>query len=207
MNLPLAINTIQSSCEFKMKEKGSQFIGMSVPILTVDEANEKLDEIRKQFYDATHHCYAYKLSDGKTKYSDDGEPSGTAGIRIFNSINHFELSDLVVIVIRYFGGTKLGVGPLGKAYYDCSFNCLDSATRISKTLYGRIVIEYQFEFSNLIHRTLSKYSAKIELNLFEGMPQIHAILPSENINKLIEEIQSASNSKIKTEIKDDILYI
>jgi len=64
MNLPLAINTIQSSCEFKMKEKGSLFIGISVPILTVDEANEKLDEIRKQFYDATHHCYAYKFADG-----------------------------------------------------------------------------------------------------------------------------------------------
>ena len=207
MNQPLIINTITSTYEFRLKEKGSLFIGVALPILLEGEASNKLDEIRKQYYDATHHCYAYKFANGKIKYSDNGEPNGTAGIRILNAINHFDLNDLIVIVIRYFGGTKLGVGPLGKAYYDCSFNCLNQANRISKILYGRIVIEYQFEFSNLIHRLLSKHSAKIENTSFENTPQIQALLPWENLNLIIEEIHSASNSKIKTEIKDDILYI
>ena len=207
MDLPLTIHTISSYSEFKMKEKGSVFIGLAFPAATEDEVNEKLNEIRKQYYDATHHCFAYKFTDGKFKYSDDGEPNGSAGVRIFNAINHFELTDLLVIVVRYFGGTKLGVGPLGKAYYECSFNCLDQTEKISKTLNVRIGVEYQFEHSSLIHRTLSKYSGKIEESSFETTPKITAILPKQNLNAFIEELKSASNSQIKTGFKDDIVYI
>ncbi len=207
MDLPLSINTVSSASESKMKEKGSQFLTLVFPVLSEEESNQKLLEVRKQYYDATHHCYAYKLRDGKFKYSDDGEPSGTAGIRIFNAINHFELSDLIVIVVRYFDGTKLGVGPLGKAYYECSIKCLEQSKKISKILNRKIVIEYQFEQSNFVHKVLSKHSAKIEESLFEITPRILAIVPQENVNKIIEEFQSSSNEKVKTEIKDDIVYI
>ncbi|MCB9247399.1 MAG: YigZ family protein [Ignavibacteriales bacterium] len=66
---------------------------------------------------------------GEEKYSDDGEPNGTAGLRIYNAINHFELNNVLVVVVRYFGGTKLGVGPLGKAYYNCALEVLDSSKK------------------------------------------------------------------------------
>ena len=207
MDLPSTINTITSISEFKLKEKGSVFLGLAFPVQTEEMAIEKLNEIRKQYYDATHHCSAFNFTDGKFKYSDDGEPNGTAGIRILNAINHFELTDILLVVVRYFGGTKLGIGPLGKAYYECAFNCLNQTTRITKTLHTRIEIEYKYELSSLIHRTITKYSGKIEETSFEITPKIKAIIPQKSVKNFIEEIQSASNSQIKTEFKHDKVYI
>lgn len=207
MDYPQTIKNINSLSEYRFKEKGSLFIGTAIPLTNEEEAINKLSELRKKYYDATHNCYAYNLCCGKSKYSDDGEPNGTAGIRIFNAINHFELTDLILIVTRYFGGVKLGVGPLGKAYHDCAYNLLSQTERVEKILYRRIKIEYPFEFSNFVHRTLTKYFAKIENNLFAECPQIIAILPDKDSNKIYEEIKSLSNAKIKTEITDDRVYI
>ncbi|MDZ7765436.1 MAG: YigZ family protein [Melioribacteraceae bacterium] len=94
------------------------FIGYAAPCKNDEEAEQILEGKKKQYYDATHNCYAYKILPESIKYLDDGEPSGTAGIRILNAIQHFDLTNLIVISTRYFGGTKLGVGPLGKAYYN-----------------------------------------------------------------------------------------
>lgn len=207
MAYPQTIKNISSLSEYRLKEKGSLFIGTVIPVQSEEEAIKKLNDIRKKYYDATHNCFAYNLSGGKSKYSDDGEPNGTAGIRIFNAINHFELTDLILVVTRFFGGVKLGVGPLGKAYHDCSINLLSQTEQIEKNLYRRIKIEYQFEFSNFVHRILAKYSAKIEENLFTEIPQITAVLPDKDTEKIFEEIKSLSNAKIKTEITGDRLYI
>lgn len=126
------IQTIEQQHETKFKEKGSLFIGQVYPVNSVEEAEEFLTSVRKKFYDATHHCYAYRIMENDSKYSDDGEPNGTAGIRIANAINHFELTNLLVISIRYYGGTKLGVGPLGKAYYQSAYDTLSEMEIVTK---------------------------------------------------------------------------
>jgi uncharacterized YigZ family protein len=207
MNSPAIIKNITKISEYKFKEKGSLFIGTAIPVFTEDEANEKLNGLRKKYYDATHNCYAYYLTGDKLKYSDDGEPSGTAGIRILNAIKHYELSDLIIVVTRYFGGTKLGVGPLGKAYFDCSLQTLAAANIISKRLHRKILIYYPFEFSNLVHRMISKYSAKIEETIFEPMPMIQIIVPEDMTENIRKDIQSGSNQKIKVEETDSTVYI
>ena len=94
------IKSITKFTETKFKEKGSQFIGQAYPVQKEEEAQELLESIRKKYYDATHHCYCYNIFESVNKYSDDGEPSGTAGIRILNAINHFELTNILVVSIR-----------------------------------------------------------------------------------------------------------
>jgi uncharacterized YigZ family protein len=207
MNLPLKIKTIISGNEFKLKEKGSLFIAQCKAVYSEDEAIEFLNGIKKQYYDAAHNCYAYKLADGSLKYSDDGEPNGTAGIRILNAINHFELTYLIIVITRYFGGVKLGVGPLGKAYYETALECLKQTKVQTKTLHTKGIISYKFEHSSLVHRTLSKFSAVIENSLFGEEPSIVFLIPTQEVEALLTDLANSSNNKIKVEISDSFQYI
>src|ERR1035437_10108273 len=103
MNIIKSIRTIEGFMEAGIKEKGSVFTGQAYLVNNPEDCLSKLNEIKKEFYDTTHHCYCYKLNTGEIKYSDNGEPSVTAGVRILNAIDHFELTEILVVVIRYFG--------------------------------------------------------------------------------------------------------
>ena len=96
----------------------------------------------------------FQISNGTVRYSDAGEPSGTAGIRIQNAIEHFNLSNLLIIVSRIFGGIKLGVGPLGKAYYQSAYNVLNDSKITTKQLFQKVTISSNFDHISLIHRIL-----------------------------------------------------
>lgn len=205
MNLPENIKTIVSPTEFKLKEKGSIFIAKSFPIISEDDANNLLNQQRKEFYDATHHCYSYKLQNRIFKYSDDGEPNGTAGIRIFNAQNHFELTNILTIVIRYFGGTKLGVGPLGKAYYESAFNSINQNEIIEKELYQNIVIEYDFSQSKTVHHLINKNKIRIQTSTFEEIPKIFAIIKP-NILKQFEDEVNFFSPQIRLKIVNEYSY-
>lgn len=206
MHLPLKLKTITSKTEFKLKEKGSLFLSQAIPINSEEEAQEIITQIRKKFYDATHNCYAYKLSNGKTKYSDDGEPNGTAGVRILNSINHFDLVDIIVIVTRYFGGVKLGVGPLGKAYADCSMECLKIVQIVTKFLYSELIISFDFELSNFVHRILSRYGAKIHETIYLDKPQIRCFIEANIVKKVIDDLIESSHNKVICKVTNDTKY-
>ena len=176
------------------------FIGQVFPVETEEEFSEKLNLVKKEFYDATHHCYAFKLLDEKFKYSDDGEPNGTAGIRIYNAIQHFELVNLGVISIRYYGGTKLGVGPLGKAYYKSAFEAVNEAEIYSKVNYSLLKIYYEFDQTNLVHHLISNFEAIIIENSFvNNRPIINCFVKNEIEDKFINDFINHSNGKIEIE--------
>ena len=156
------IVTIQSFHETSFKEKGSLFTAQVFPVNSEQEISDILTDVKKKFYDASHHCYGYKLLNGQFKYSDDGEPTGTAGIRILNAIDHFELLNTLVIVIRYFGGTKLGVGPLGKAYYLSAESVLSQAPKITKRAYQQVQIKADFSHSSLLHKSFSDFEMIVQ---------------------------------------------
>ena len=174
---PDKIKTINRFTEFQLKEKNSVFLGHAYPIESKEDAEQTLLNVRKQFHDAAHHCFAYKLLGSEFRYSDDGEPSGSAGIRIFNAIEHFNLVNVMVIIIRYFGGTKLGVGPLGKAYYKTAVSTLQSAPVLAKLNYSKFSIIYKYEDSSRIHKILSKYDALEIKSSFHQYPVIEACIP------------------------------
>ena len=104
--------TIKAAKRTEIKIKGSKFIGSAIPVNTKEEALNKLQDIRSEFYDATHNCFAWQIGHDKNdfRFSDDGEPSGSAGKPILQAIEKFNISNVLVVVTRFFGGTKLGVG-------------------------------------------------------------------------------------------------
>lgn len=192
----MKIVTITSECESKIKEKGSVFIGKAFPVKTVEDAEEIQNDIKKQFYDATHHCYCYQLLDGQFKYSDDGEPNGTAGIRIQNAINHFNLTNILVVVIRYFGGTKLGVGPLGKAYYASAESVLQKCNIIEKDEFIAVRIEYDYPQTKTVHHFLNKFDAREIENLFESGPVINCFINIDKLEAFKENMIKSTNNSV-----------
>jgi len=206
-SLPYQIKTIAAESEFRFKEKGSTFIGLSSPINLEEEGINFLNSVKKKFYDATHHCFSYKLADGLFKYSDDGEPNGTAGIRINNAQNHFELTNIITIVVRYFGGVKLGVGPLGKAYYEAAIQNLETSMKIEKELYQKIELEYQFEQTKYVHHLISKFELVVNKNLFESSPIMQCSIKASRINEISSELNENYNPNLVLRITDNLLYM
>ena len=127
-----------------LKVEGSKFIASAFPVDLRFQAEEMLTKVRKKYFDATHHCFAYTLgSEGKEfRYSDDGEPSGTAGIKILAAIQSKDLSDILVVVTRYFGGTKLGTGGLGRAYFASAHRVLSDAAVVPKVVTEEMQITF-----------------------------------------------------------------
>lgn len=202
------IKTIIDKSEFQFKEKGSLFIGYLFPIQNYNEAESILADIRKKHYDASHNCYAYKLIDEESfKYSDDGEPNGTAGIRILNAIKHFDLTNVLAISTRYFGGTKLGVGPLGKAYYNSAIGAIENANIITKEKYSKIIIDFGYDYISDVHHFINTYKAQNINNFFDKNPQIQCLIKPEFLDKLSENLIAVSNGKIETKILQANIYL
>lgn len=206
MSTPSIIKTILNFHEFRFKEKGSLFIGQTYSITSEDGAEIQLKKIKKEYYEATHRCFSFRLIDGTFKYSDDGEPSGTAGIRIYNAQKHFEVTNNLTVVIRYFGGTKLGVGPLGKAYYDSAFSVLNEAKIVTLKKFKRLEIDYDFEQSSLVHNFIKKYAIKIISSNFDPLPKIHGYIEDENLLSIKTDIAQYSPQSINFIFFDDFEY-
>ncbi len=199
--------TVQNFNETSLKEKSSIFIAQVYPVENETAAIETLGQIKKKYYDASHHCYAYILLDQKVKYSDDGEPNGTAGIRILNAINHFNLKNILVIVIRYFGGTKLGIGPLGKAYYNSAVQSLESSLFIEKIGYKRILIEADLNLINSIYHLIDQFKGRINKSDFTSDIKFDCFLPYENSAQFISSLNEISKGKVIINEAEKILYI
>lgn len=146
-----------------LKEKGSKFIGFAFPVNNETELKNALDKIKTEHPKATHHCYAFRMGLNGENYraNDDGEPSGSAGLPIYNQLLANEITNVVVISVRYYGGTKLGVSGLVKAYKESAKLTLEEANIITKELETEIEIQFQFNQQNLIFTLLSKFDAKV----------------------------------------------
>jgi len=146
-----------------LKEKGSKFIGFAFPINNETELKNALEKIRTEHPKATHHCYAFRMGLNGENYraNDDGEPSGSAGLPIYNQLLAHELTNVLVISVRYYGGTKLGVSGLVKAYKESAKITLEEANIITKELETEIEVQFQFNQQNLIFTLLSKFDAKV----------------------------------------------
>lgn len=206
LKLPDKINTIVLESSFRLKEKGSVFVSISKPVANENNAEQFLAALKKKYYDASHHCYSYKLADGTFKYSDDGEPNGSAGIRIFNAQNHFELTGLISVVVRYFGGIKLGVGPLARVYYESTLKNLEAAEKEERILHQKIQIGYEFGQLKSIHHLISKYSLTIQEKIYTPKPGMICLIPSTQAVKFSSEISDKFKPGISVQFIDDFTY-
>ncbi|HNW98982.1 MAG TPA: YigZ family protein [Bacteroidales bacterium] len=161
--------TIEKYSEGTFRDRGSKFIGRAYPVTTEDEAKNILSEIRKKYHDANHHCYAYRIGFDKSTFrtNDDGEPSGTAGRPIFGQIQSKDLTNILIIVTRYFGGTLLGVSGLINAYKTSAAEALLNANIITKNVYDVYEITYDYAIMNEVMKMLKDKHADIISTNFE----------------------------------------
>lgn len=191
----------------KLKIKGSQFIGNAFKISDQKQAQYLLQLIKKEHYNASHHCFAYRTKYGAEKYSDDGEPNGTAGIRILNAINHFILSDILVVVVRYFGGTKLGIGHLGKAYSETAVSLFQKCNIIQLIKYKDISISFKYNETNIVHYLLNKYKCKKIENRYSSSPLIQSSISYKNIKKFEAELSEKTAGNAQLRVLDTHSYL
>ncbi len=155
--------TIDHPAQHELKVKGSRFIGECALVTTTDDALGFLESIRKREHAATHHCYAYRVGlfdDIVFKYSDDGEPSGTAGRPIYDVICGHELEQCIIVVTRYFGGTKLGTGGLVRAYSETAQGVLYQAGRKEQYLTEQYRVEIDFSLYDSFNRIMHSHHAR-----------------------------------------------
>lgn len=155
--------TIAARSEGLYKDKGSKFLAFAEPVSNLDEVKTLLDKYRKDFFDARHVCYAYVLGPDRTEVrsSDDGEPSGTAGRPIMGRLDSLQLTNILVVVVRYFGGILLGTGGLVVAYREATLDALNQAEIVERDVMLPRTLRFPYEKMNEIMRTLKDIEAKI----------------------------------------------
>ena len=199
------INVIEDSYKSELKERNSRFISLAIPVEKQEEAFSNLERIKKEFYDASHHCYAFKFQDNY-KYSDAGEPSGTAGIRILNAIEHFNLVNILVVIVRYFGGTKLGVGGLGKTYYNSALKVLEKAEIKKKYLYQKILIKLDIHFAQKVYHIFNEPDKKMLKAEFPGKAEFECAIRPENLSQIQKMFQDLTNGNVEISL-DKKIYL
>jgi uncharacterized YigZ family protein len=145
--------TLAVPAEFAHKIERSEFLGIAFPLASEDEFFAELQRVQKKFFDATHHCWAFRLfAESRSRSSDAGEPSGTAGKPILAAIEGADLHDLGVIVVRWYGGIKLGTGGLSRAYRETAAETLRGAVLLDRYVYERVVVIVPFDAVSNVYR-------------------------------------------------------
>jgi uncharacterized YigZ family protein len=154
--------TIAAESKGLFKDRGSRFISIAVPVSSQEEIKSKLEALRKEYHDARHHCYAWVLSPDRQAWrvNDDGEPSGTAGRPIMGQLNSRELTNILVVVIRYFGGTLLGVSGLINAYRTAADDALSNATIVEKYVMENLLVTFPFAVMNDVMKVLKEENCR-----------------------------------------------
>ena len=155
--------TIKGTAEGLYKEKGSKFIARVFNVTTDEEAKKAIIQMKNEYHDARHHCYAYRINPENSffKSSDDGEPSGTAGKPILNQIYSNELFNVLVVVIRYFGGTKLGVSGLIRAYKTATSDAFANSNIVYETMTRTLHLHFNYPLMNNVMRIVKEENLKV----------------------------------------------
>ena len=186
----------------------SKFIGYANPINSEDEAINFINQIKKKHADATHNVYAYVYGDNSNiqRFSDDGEPSGTAGMPVLNLIKLENLRNIVVVVTRYFGGILLGAGGLARAYSKAAKIGIDNAIIVDKTLYCDLNVEIDYTLLGKLENELSKNNYLIKNKIFNEKVNLNILCLEEDIEKLKSLILNASSAKCKIDVINSSYY-
>jgi uncharacterized YigZ family protein len=159
----LSFQTITGPAEGIYKESGSKFLAFAYPVATEAEIKDRLEELRKTYYDARHHCYAWILGPDKSRFRafDDGEPNHSAGDPILGQIRSKNLSNVLIVVVRYFGGVKLGVGGLIQAYKTAAEEALNNATIFEQEVTLKVLLHYPYEQTAEVMRLVKEFDLQV----------------------------------------------
>lgn len=193
--------TIQKKTFCEITERHSRFIGYIRPANTENEANMFINNIRTKHWDAKHNVYAYSiLKDNVMRYSDDGEPHGTAGMPVLNVLKRNEITNAVIVVTRYFGGILLGTGGLIRAYSDSAKLAVDSAGIISMLLCFRLQIYCDYNMYGKVSAIIMSMSPKVEKPEFLDKVKMNFYIDKDKLDSLNKSLNDIISGKIKIEI-------
>ncbi|MEL6538234.1 MAG: YigZ family protein [Bacteroidota bacterium] len=183
-------HSIASEGEGFYKEKGSKFISHAYPATNQTEIKDHLEGLRKQYYDARHHCYAWRLGPKgeQVRANDDGEPNHSAGDPILGQIRSAGLTDALVVVIRYFGGTKLGVSGLIHAYRTAAHEALQKAEIEQRIMRSTVRLQYPYDKTQEVMRLMDEYPLKVETQQFEADCKVTLGVPNSLLSRFEEEV-------------------
>ena len=184
--------TISTISEGLYKEKGSKFLAFAIPVTSVSEVKTILEEKRKVYYDARHVCYAYLIGEEtkESRSNDDGEPSGTAGKPILGAILSKQLTNVLIVVVRYFGGTKLGTSGLIYAYREASFDELEINEIIDKTIETPIEINFDYISMNDVMKVIKELSPTILNQEFDNLCCMNLSIRKSDYPRIIDKFKN-----------------
>ncbi|WP_299578129.1 YigZ family protein [uncultured Sunxiuqinia sp.] len=186
-----SFRTIAEAAEGLFKDKGSKFIAYAFPVETEDEIKEHIQDLKKAHHSARHHCYAWRLGAAKKRFraNDDGEPSSTAGKPILGQIKRLELTNVLVVVVRYFGGTLLGVGGLINAYKAAAADVLDQTTIIEKLVETYFTLDFDYPNMNPVMRIFKEEELEQKETRFELRCQITTSVRQSEAERIMEKFR------------------
>ena len=188
--------TVAAPAEAACRERSSKFLSWIYPVRTEEEIRERLDALRKRYYDATHHCYAWRLGPRGEAFraNDDGEPSGTAGKPILGQLLSNDITDCLVVVVRYFGGTKLGVPGLIAAYRESAAEAIAAAEIVELTVDRTVRVDFPYVAMNAIMRVVKEQQPRIEEQTFDNLCTMRLAIRESRAAELIEKLRKAGGS-------------
>jgi uncharacterized YigZ family protein len=188
--------TIISTAEAELKVSRSKFISQVYPVLNSDEVNQTTAAARKKYYDAAHHPFAYRLGTDSNnfRYSDDGEPSGSAGKPIMEVIDKFEITNVLIIVTRYYGGVKLGVGGLRRAIFEAAELAVQNSEIITKQITENFNIEFDYKYIGAVMNFLEKEQIIILNNTSDDKVRLQCSVIVSKREKFKDELSKLTNA-------------
>jgi uncharacterized YigZ family protein len=190
--------TIESSAVAEFKDRGSKFLAYSFPIKEVNEFKKQLQALKKEHPKAVHHCFAYRIgTDGNNfRISDDGEPSGTAGKPILGQIDSKNLTDILIVVVRYFGGTLLGVPGLINAYKTASSLVLQCTPVVQKAIEVNYELQFNYTELNEVMRIIKQFNCTILKNEMQLFCRIEAGIPKNKLEEVLSAFEEVKNLEL-----------
>lgn len=190
--------TIEKSAEAIFKDKGSKFLAFAYPVENDQQIKEILNQLKKEHHTANHHCYAYRLGADQMNFraNDDGEPNNTAGKPILGQIQSNDLTNVLIVVVRYFGGTLLGVSGLINAYKNSAAEVIKTATIIEKQILFHYTIQFYFEHVNDVMKLLKQLDCKITSQQFDNNCEINFSIRKANSEQCEEKLKKIDGLKL-----------
>lgn len=183
----------------EIKVKGSKFLATIMPALNEEDATSIYKNIKKQYYNATHNCYAYRINANTFRYSDDGEPSGTAGKPILQTIDGNSLFEIICVVTRYYGGTKLGTGGLIRAYSEAAKNALEQAELKKKIHYKHMQLIFSYDLENTVRKLVNDFGGIVQAGDYTDQIKMNVSIPFSKANSFREHLIDLSHANISIE--------
>jgi len=196
---------LASLAEGEYKEKGSKFLAYAYPISSLEDFENHMEEVKSMHPKARHHCYAYRLGvDGEIyRSNDDGEPSGTAGKPILGQLLSQDVSDTLVVVVRYFGGTKLGVSGLINAYKTATFDAISNGKKVDKVLSDKFRLTFEYGEMGHVLNVIKSLHFNITEKVFEAIPYIVIEIPKSKVIVKLIQLKSKLLQVSEEQINDE----